>query len=75
ICQWELSTPTDISIPLTHRLVLRALEAGECLSAFKICFSVSLLFFPLPLYHKKARKKRTPEGVLMNVSYLPKTAS
>ena len=35
-CQWELSTPTDISIPLTHRLVLRALEAGECLSAFKI---------------------------------------
>ena len=35
ICQWELSTPTDISIPLTHRLVLRALEAGECLSAFK----------------------------------------
>ena len=34
-CQWELSTPTDISIPLTHRLVLRALEAGECLSAFK----------------------------------------
>ena len=25
----------DISIPLTHRLVLRALEAGECLSAFK----------------------------------------
>ena len=33
-CQWELSTPTDISIPLTHRLVLRALEAGECLSAF-----------------------------------------
>ena len=38
-CQWELSTPTDISIPLTHRLVLRALEAGECLSAFKKDFS------------------------------------
>ena len=36
ICQWDLSTPTDISIPLTRRLVLRALEAGECLSAFKI---------------------------------------
>lgn len=35
ICQWELSTPTDISIPLTRRLVLRALEAGECLSALK----------------------------------------
>ena len=34
ICQWELSTPTDISIPLTRRLVIRALEAGECLSAF-----------------------------------------
>ena len=41
ICQWELSTPTDISIPLTHRLVLCALEAGECLSAFnhfRLCF-------------------------------------
>ena len=38
ICQWELSTPTDISIPLTRRLVLRALEAGECLSAFKSRF-------------------------------------
>ena len=35
ICQWELSTPTDISIPLIRRLVLRALEAGECLSALK----------------------------------------
>ena len=35
ICQLELSTPTDRSIPLTRRLVLRALEAGECLSAFK----------------------------------------
>ena len=30
-CQWELLTPTDISIPLTHHLVLYALEAGECL--------------------------------------------
>ena len=30
-CQWELLTPTDISIPPTHRLVLYALEAGECL--------------------------------------------
>ena len=30
-CQWELSTPTDISFPLTHRLVLRALEAGGML--------------------------------------------
>ena len=38
ICQRELSTPTDISIPLTRRLVLRALEAGECLSAFKPFF-------------------------------------
>ena len=34
-CQWEPSTPTDTSIPLAHRLVLHALEAGECLSAFK----------------------------------------
>ena len=30
-CHWELLAPTDISIPLTHRLVLYALEAGECL--------------------------------------------
>ena len=30
-CQWELLTPTDISIPFTYRLVLYALEAGECL--------------------------------------------
>ena len=30
-CQWELLTPTDISIPLTHRLVLHTLEAGDCL--------------------------------------------
>ena len=38
-CQWELLTPTDISIPLTHRLVLYALEAvgkGDAYSAFKI---------------------------------------
>ena len=35
ICQLELSTPTDRSIPLIRRLVLRALEAGECLFAFK----------------------------------------
>ena len=30
-CQWELLTPTDISIPFTHHLVLCALEVGECL--------------------------------------------
>ena len=30
-CQWELLTPTDISIPLTHRLVHYTLEAGDCL--------------------------------------------
>ena len=30
-CQWELLTPTDISIPLTHRLVLYTLEEGDCL--------------------------------------------
>ena len=48
ICQWELSTPTDISIPLTHRLVLRALEAGECLSAFKqLPYSVARHLFCL----------------------------
>ena len=37
-CQWELLTPTDISIPLTHRLVLYALEAGECLFCVQISF-------------------------------------
>ena len=45
ICQWELSTLTDISIPLTRRLVLRALEAKECLSAFKIA---KLIYCPSP---------------------------
>ena len=35
-CQWELLTPTDISIPRTHRLVLYALEAGECLFCVQI---------------------------------------
>ena len=35
-CQWELLTPTDISIPLTHRLVLYAPEAGECLFCVQI---------------------------------------
>ena len=40
-CQWELLTPTDISIPLTHRLVLYALEARKCL----FCVHVSLAFF------------------------------
>ena len=39
ICQCELKAPTDRSIP--RRLVLRALEAGECLSAFKNAVSVT----------------------------------
>ena len=39
-CQWELLTPTDISIPLTHRLVLYALEAGECLFCVQNCDTV-----------------------------------
>ena len=37
-CQWELLTPTDISIPLTHRLVLYTLESGECLFCVHIKF-------------------------------------
>ena len=36
-CQWELLTPTDISIPLTHRLVLYTLEAGDCLFCVQEC--------------------------------------
>ena len=43
-CQWELLTPTDISIPLTHRLVLYTLEAGDCL------FCVQIKVNPLPLF-------------------------
>ena len=35
-CQCELLTPTDISIPPTHRLVLYAPEAGECLFCVQI---------------------------------------
>ena len=40
--QLELSTPTGISIP-SHRLVLRALEAEECLSAFKVSLHFSYI--------------------------------
>ena len=43
-CQWELLTPTDISIPLTHRLVLYALEAGECLFCVQITMRYSYIF-------------------------------
>ena len=32
---WSMGISISISIPLPRRLVLRALEAGECLSAFK----------------------------------------
>jgi len=44
-CQWELLTPTDISIPLTHRLVLYALEAGNAYSAFNFSLIHYFLFF------------------------------
>jgi len=37
--------PLTEASPLTRRLVLRALEAGECLSAFKYSFLVSKLIF------------------------------
>ena len=51
-CQWELLTPTDISIPLTHRLVLYALEAGECLFCVHIILgkqisTIRLLYFSI----------------------------
>ena len=39
-CQWELLTPTDISIPLTHRLVLYTLEAGDCLFCVHITYYI-----------------------------------
>ncbi len=48
-CQWELLTPTDISIPLTHRLVLYALEAGECL------FCVHILLYLLASHNARER--------------------
>ena len=41
-CQWELLTPTDISIPLTHRLVLYTLEAGDCLFCVHITYDAHL---------------------------------
>ena len=46
-CQWELLTPNDIRIPLTHRLVLYTLEAGDCLFCVqftRIYLSVFTLF-------------------------------
>ena len=43
-CQWELLTPTDISIPLTHRLVLYALEAGECLFCVQKIYNSTIYF-------------------------------
>jgi hypothetical protein len=44
--------PTEAS-PLTRRLVLRALEAGECLSAFKK-YIVKILIFLLDFDNKRA---------------------
>ena len=44
-CQWELLTPTDISIPLTHRLVLYTLEAGDCLFCVQIASRKNHSFF------------------------------
>ena len=50
-CQWELLTPTDISIPLTHRLVLYALEAGECLFCVQTSYSLyQVSFFRIILF-------------------------
>ena len=61
-CRWELLTPTDISIPLTNRLVLDTLEAGDCLFCVqfievpeiygnvcgdKNCFSLNVIKFPM----------------------------
>ena len=43
-CQWELLTPTDISIPLTHRLVLYALEAEECLFCVQEIYNSTICF-------------------------------
>ena len=43
-CQWELLTPTDISIPLTHRLVLYALEAWECLFCVQKIYNSTICF-------------------------------
>ena len=43
-CQWEHLTPTDISIPLTHRLVLYALEARECLFCVQKIYNSTICF-------------------------------
>ena len=64
-CQWELLTPTDISIPLTHRLVLYTLEAGDCLFCVQICqlcifcFSSLDKLFSLPDYLNNIMVKRS----------------
>ena len=60
-CQWELLTPTDISIPFTHRLVLYVLEAGECLfcvQAHKYMLKPPVIpdFFPQILYFQGMQK-------------------
>ena len=53
-CQWELLTPTDISIPLTHRLVLYALEAGECL--FCVQIMQVLFLISCTIFHSSIRQ-------------------
>ena len=58
-CQWELLTPTDISIPFTHRLVLYALEAGECLFCVQII--IFLLFSANDAYHESEYLHTMPE--------------
>ena len=57
-CQWELLTPTDISIPFTHRLVLYALEAGECLFCVQTLHNLivtTLIFYYTSIPHSFLR--------------------
>ena len=51
-CQWEFLTPTDISIPLTHCLVLYALERRNAYSAFIYGYCI---IYPC-LFHEKTIK-------------------
>ena len=69
-CQWELLTPTDISIPLTHRLVLHTLEAGDCLFCLQIVYdSVIFQIHSLGTYRPHSSGTDRPHPVLQ---YLPR---
>ena len=60
-CQWELLTPTDISIPLTHRLALYALEAGEGLFCVQFFEGDFLMLYNLNIKMFENQNNITPQ--------------